>query len=291
MLIYFLYLSITQIPMLPLIEASELQQLNKAAYVLIDARGFGNSRERYEQGHLEGALYVDLDQLAAHPEDAAMGGRHPLPALEDFAALLGSLGITPQTHIVVYDDKAGANPAARFWWMMKAIGHEHIQVLNGGLHAAADAGIAITTNIPAEPEVAVYPLTGNFAGTVTIEEVAKATQNNARLVIDVREEPRYLGQTEPIDLVAGHIPGAVNVPYMANLGQGNRYLPANELKAYYQNILGDIDPAQVIVHCGSGVTACHTLLALEHAGLPGAQLYVGSWSEWSRRGLPIATEQ
>jgi thiosulfate/3-mercaptopyruvate sulfurtransferase len=276
--------------MLPLIEASELQTLEKNRYVLIDARGFGNSRERYEQGHLEGAVYVDLNQLAAHPEDAAFGGRHPLPAVKDFTALLGSLGVTPQTHVVVYDDKAGANPAARFWWMMKAIGHQHVQVLNGGLQAAAQAGLAVTTTITDEPQVAVYPVPGNFKGTVTLEDVAEAAQDPSRIVIDVRETPRYLGKTEPIDLIAGHIPGAINVPYLVNLGEGNRYLPAGELKAHYEDVLGDVAPAQVIVHCGSGVTACHTLLALEHAGLPGAQLYVGSWSEWSRRDLPIATE-
>lgn len=275
--------------MLPLITAQQLQTLDKSTYTLIDTRGFGNSRERYEQGHLAGALYVDLDELAAHPQDAAQGGRHPLPATEVFAALLSRLGITPQTHVIVYDDKAGANPAARFWWMLRAVGHEKVQVLSGGLQAAIDAGINVTTEIPQTPEATTYPTPQAFAGTVTIDEVAQAAQSNNRIVIDVRETPRYLGQTEPIDLIAGHIPGAINVPYLSNLGEGNRYLSAHDLKAHYQHVLGDVEPAQVIVHCGSGVTACHTLLALEQAGLKGAKLYVGSWSEWSRRDLPIAT--
>lgn len=277
--------------MQPLIEASELQHLAGGTYVLIDARGFGNSRERYEQGHLDGALYVDLEDLAAHTDNPALGGRHPLPNPANFAALLGSLGITPQSHVIVYDDKAAANPAARLWWMLKAIGHEQVQVLNGGLQAAVDAGFASSTFIPAKPQLAEYPVPAFFGGTATIDDVAKAAQSIDSIVIDVREAPRYLGQTEPIDLLAGHIPGAINVPYTGNLGEGNQYLPANELRANYDKVLGNSKPEQVIVHCGSGVTACHTLLALEQAGLSGARLYVGSWSEWSRRDLPIATEE
>jgi thiosulfate/3-mercaptopyruvate sulfurtransferase len=276
--------------MLPLIEAEDFKQLDKDTYTLIDSRGFGNSRERYEQGHLPGALYVDLEALAAHTEDAANGGRHPLPAVNDFAALLGRLGITPQTHVIVYDDKASANPAARFWWMMKAIGHEQVQVLNGGLQAAVAAGITPTTEAPVAPQTTEYPAPVAFTGTVAIEEAGQAAQSADRIVIDVRETPRYLGQTEPLDLIAGHIPGAINVPYSTNLGADNRYLSAEQLKSAYQDVFGDIKPGQVIVHCGSGVTACHTLLALEQAGLSGAKLYVGSWSEWSRRDLPIATD-
>lgn len=277
--------------MQPLIEATELKQLDRNSYILIDTRGFGNSRERYEQGHLEGALYVDLDELAAHPEDPAYGGRHPLPGPDSFAALLGNLGITPQSHVIVYDDKAAANPAARFWWMLKAIGHEQVQVLNGGLQAAVDAGYELSTAIPASPQPTEYPVPTSFIGTATLEEVTEASHNPDKMVIDVREAPRYLGQTEPIDLIAGHIPGAVNVPYTGNLGEANRYLSAENLLDNYKSILGDVKSEQVIVHCGSGVTACHTLLALAQAGLGGARLYVGSWSEWSRRGLPIATEE
>jgi len=277
--------------MLPLIEASELTLLTKDSYVLIDARGFGNSRERYEQGHLDGALYVDLEELAAHPEDPAFGGRHPLPALQDFTTLLGRLGISSQSHVIVYDDKGAANPAARFWWMLKAIGHQKVQVLNGGLQAATAARLNITTVIPEMPEAVVYEAAHGFEGTAVLEEVAKAAQSPDSIVVDVREAPRYLGHTEPIDLVAGHIPGAINVPYNTNMNADNRYLSVEELKANYEDVFKGQQPEQVIVHCGSGVTACHTLLALEQAGLPGARLYVGSWSEWSRRDLPIATEQ
>jgi thiosulfate/3-mercaptopyruvate sulfurtransferase len=277
--------------MLPLIEASELKSLHKGSYILIDARGFGNSRERYEQGHLEGGLYVDLEELAAHPEDPAFGGRHPLPPLQDFTALLGRLGITPQSHVIVYDDKGAANPAARFWWMLKAIGHQKVQVLNGGLQAAINAGLPATTEIPATPEPTAYNAAHDFTGMAVLEEVTKAAKSPNNIVIDVREAPRYLGHIEPLDLVAGHIPGAINVPYNTNMDTGNRYLTAEELKANYERVFDGKQPEQVIVHCGSGVTACHTLLALEQAGLPGAKLYVGSWSEWSRRDLPIAKEE
>ncbi len=277
--------------MLPLIEVSELKSLNKDNYVLIDARGFGNSRERYEQGHLEGALYVDLEELAAHPENPAFGGRHPLPPLQDFTTLLGRLGITPQSHVIVYDDKGAANPAARFWWMLKAIGHQKVQVLNGGLQVATSAGMPVTTEVPVMPKATAYHAAHDFTGMVVLKEVAEAAQSPERVVIDVREAPRYLGHTEPLDLVAGHIPGAINVPYNTNMNGDNQYLPAEELKANYQKVFNGKQPEQVIVHCGSGVTACHTLLALEQAGLHGAKLYVGSWSEWSRRDLPIATEE
>jgi len=276
--------------MQPLIEAAELKQLDPYTYTLIDARGFGNSRERYEQGHIEGALYVDLEELAAHPEDAAVGGRHPLPDVNEFATLLGSLGITPDTHVVVYDDKAGANPAARLWWMLRSVGHEKVQVINGGLQAAQDAGLNITTEVSPSPEATQYLLKQGFTGTASISEVEAAAKDNSRIVIDVRENPRYLGQIEPLDLIAGHIPGAINVPYNTNLGEGNRYISPEQLKANYEEAFDGVKPEQVIVHCGSGVTACHTLLALEQAGLPGAKLYVGSWSEWSRRDLPIETE-
>ena len=214
-----------------------------------------------------------------------------MPALQDFTTLLGRLGITPQSHVIVYDDKGAANPAARFWWMLKAIGHQKVQVLNGGLQAATAARLNITTVIPEMPEAVVYEAAHGFEGTAVLEEVAKAAQSPDSIVVDVREAPRYLGHTEPIDLVAGHIPGAINVPYNTNMNADNRYLSVEELKANYEDVFKGQQPEQVIVHCGSGVTACHTLLALEQAGLPGARLYVGSWSEWSRRDLPIATEQ
>jgi thiosulfate/3-mercaptopyruvate sulfurtransferase len=276
--------------MSPLIEATELAALPADNLVIVDARSGPDSYERYLQGHLAGAVFVDLDKdLAAHPEDAAYGGRHPLPQPHEFAAVLGKLGIGPQTHVIIYDDKAAANPAARLWWMLHAIGHEKVQVLNGGLHAGVAAGLLLSQE-PVTPTPQEYPTPAGFTGTVELEEAGQAAQDASRIVIDVRETARYLGQTEPIDLIAGHIPGAINIPFAGNMDAENRYLPAEQLRAAYEAKLGDVKPGNVIVHCGSGVTACHTLLALDYAGIKGAKLYVGSWSEWSRRDLPIAKE-
>jgi thiosulfate/3-mercaptopyruvate sulfurtransferase len=191
---------------------------------------------------------------------------------------------------VVYDDKAGAFGGARFWWMLKAIGHQKVQVLNGGLQAAINAGIALSTEPYTTEPVQPYPVPAEYSGTVDIEQAGAAAGADKQMVVDVREAYRYLGQSEPIDLVAGHIPGAVNLPYTFNLDATGKYLSPGELKKAYKEALGDVKPEDVIIHCGSGVTACHTLLGMEYAGITGAKLYVGSWSEWSRRDLPIATE-
>lgn len=276
--------------MLPLIETNELKTAHDNV-IIIDARGGKDSRDRYDAGHLNGAIYVDLDHdLAAHTDNPAIGGRHPLPAVEDFTAFLGKLGVKPESHVVIYDDKAGAMSAARLWWMLRAIGHQKVQVLNGGLQAAIEAGLPVTTEPFTPQPTQPYPYNGEWTGTVDIEEAGRAAQDQQRMVIDVRENARYLGKTEPLDLIAGHIPGAENLPYTENLTAEGKYKHPEELKAHYLNKFGEINPDSVIVHCGSGVTACHTLLGMEQAGIKGPKLYVGSWSEWSRRDLPIATE-
>lgn len=277
--------------MSPLIEIND-PALAGPNTILIDARAGKDTHDRYLAGHLKNAAYVDLDHdLAAHVTDAAQGGRHPLPAIEDFAALLGRLGITPDSHVVVYDDKAAAFGGARFWWMLKAIGHANVQVLNGGLQAAKDAGVELSTEEYTPTAVAPYPVPAGYAGIVTIDEVGTAAHDPKRIVIDVRETPRYLGQTEPLDLIAGHIPGAFNLPYVTNLGADGKYLNADTLRKVYDDAIGNVAHKDIIVHCGSGVTACHTLLGMEYVGISGAQLYVGSWSEWSRRDLPVGTTE
>ena len=276
--------------MSPLIEIEELRSLTGHP-IIIDARAGADTYQRYLAGHLEGAQYVDLDKdLAIKPADPAYGGRHPLSPIEDFAKLLGKLGITPESHVVVYDDKAAAFGGARFWWMLKAIGHQKVQVLNGGLQAIINAGIPLSTDPYTADPVQPYPVPADYSGTVDIEEAGDAAKDDNKMVIDVRETPRYLGLAEPIDLIAGHIPGAVNLPYTLNLDAAGKYLPADDLKKTYEKLFGNVKPGDVIVHCGSGVTACHTLLGMDYAGIKGPQLYVGSWSEWSRRDLPIATE-
>ena len=277
--------------MSPLIEIEELRSLTDHP-IIIDARAGADAQQRYLAGHLKGAQFADLDRdLAVKPKDATYGGRHPLPPIETFAKRLGDWGITPDSHVIVYDDKAAAFGGARLWWMLRAIGHKNVQVLNGGLKAAIDAGITLSTETYTTQPVAPYPVPADYSGTVNIEEAGAAAKDVQKMVIDVRETPRYLGQTEPIDLIAGHIPGAVNLPYTLNLDETGKYKSPDELKTTYEKLFANINPDEVIVHCGSGVTACHTLLGMNYAGIESPKLYVGSWSEWSRRDLPIATDQ
>ncbi len=273
-----------------LISAAELlQAMRKENTVLIDARTGPDVQQRYAKEHLKGAIYVNLeDELSQKTGNAANGGRHPLPPVEKFASFIGQKGIDPSTHVIVYDDKNGANAATRFWWMMKALGHEKIQVLNGGMQAAIEAGIEVSDHSPIPQPRPAYPADEWKLPLVNAEQVAGAVADTNQLVIDVREGYRYLGDSEPIDTVAGHIPGAVNVPYSQNLDADGSFLPAGQLADKYKKIFAERDPGQVIVHCGSGVTACHTLLAIEEAGFAIPKLYVGSWSEWRRSARPVA---
>jgi thiosulfate/3-mercaptopyruvate sulfurtransferase len=272
----------------PVIEASALLQLlNTENLVLIDA---GN-RTNYLQKHLSGALFVDLNtDLADIKEDLSIGGRHPLPKIENFSKTLSSLGISSKSHVVVYDDKAGANAASRFWWMLKSIGHEKVQVLNGGIQAAEAMGFPMSSNeeIAAKTDLSKFD---HWKWQIAeIDEVETASADANKIVIDVRDAARYNGEVEPIDLIAGHIPGAINVPFTTNLDKNGLFLSPTELKLKYEKILGQKKSEDIIVHCGSGVTACHTLLALAYAGLGIPKLYVGSWSEWSRNNKAIATK-
>ncbi|WP_276372784.1 sulfurtransferase [Chryseolinea sp. H1M3-3] len=272
----------------PLINTQDIPSKNDT--IIIDARSGPDAYSRYLQSHLEGAFHVDLERdLSEKPKDPAYGGRHPLPPIKSFVALLGNLGITPSTRVIAYDDKSGANAAARFWWMLRALGHERVQVVNGGLDALVRAGLPMTEKKPEAKRASPYPANAWNLPTVTIDDVGAAAADPDSLVIDVREAYRYRGEREPIDLVAGHIPGAINIPYLNNLSEDGTFRSDEQLAELYKEALDKRDPKNVIVHCGSGVTACHTLLALEEAGIKGANLYVGSWSEWSRRDLPIGT--
>jgi thiosulfate/3-mercaptopyruvate sulfurtransferase len=266
----------------PIISPEELSSLGPV--VLLDARSGPEARAAYGKAHLSGARFADMESdLSGPKQDAALGGRHPLPDARSFATQLGRWGITPSTHVVVYDDQNGANAAARAWWMLRALGHAKVQVLEGGIQAALAAGIASEDREPVVVAEPPYPAEAWLLPRVDIEEVERARTDAARMVLDVRAAARYAGTQEPIDPVAGHIPGAVNLPLSENLGPGGRFKSAAALRAQYLALLQGRAPAQAIVHCGSGVTACHTLLALERAGLTGASLYVGSWSEWCRQ--------
>jgi thiosulfate/3-mercaptopyruvate sulfurtransferase len=251
--------------------------------VLVDARAKPAGVAAYVEAHLEGAVHVDLDaDLAGPVVDAARGGRHPLPSLEAFGALLGRLGIGPDTRVVIYDDQGGANAASRLYWMLRAVGHERVAVLDGGLAGALAAGVPTERGAREVAPRPPYPVRAWSLPTADIDEVAAAAADKARLVLDVRTAARYRGDEEPFDPIAGHIPGAKNLFFGENLGADGRFLPADALREKYQERFAGVPPENVIVHCGSGVTACHTLLALEQAGLAGAKLYVGSWGEWCR---------
>ncbi|MBD3627696.1 sulfurtransferase [Cyclobacterium sp.] len=273
----------------PLISAKDLLNLMEAKnLVLIDA---SFDKEKYQSIHLKGAHHVDLNRQLSHiREDASEGGRHPLPDPEEFGKTLGALGITPESHVVVYDDKNGGMSAARFWWMLKALGHDKVQVLDGGKDAALKTGLPTSAQPESPAATAPYPATDWQLPLAGIQEVEQAAKDKNQMVIDVRESTRYLGISEPIDLVAGHIPGAVNIPFTENLDEKGVFLNPETLKQKYKTVL-DKSSKNTIVHCGSGVTACHTLLALAHAGMEIPKLYVGSWSEWSRNGKPMAREK
>ncbi|MBK7708097.1 MAG: sulfurtransferase [Acidobacteria bacterium] len=269
----------------PLIHASELGSLSDP--VLIDVRTGPDARDRYEAEHLAGALFVDLNtDLADIKPDPADGGRHPLPSVGDFADLLQRLGISPECHVVAYDDKSGANAAARFWWMLRAAGHEKVQLLDGGYDAAVDAGFPTISGDETSNRVGEYKIANWKLPVAGIDEVERARQVDNFLVIDVREKDRFDGLREPLDLIAGHIPGAVNVPFAENLDDYGFFRSPEELREKYAEIVADRKPSDVIVHCGSGVTACHTILAFDYAGFEIPKLYVGSWSEWSRSDRP-----
>jgi len=205
-----------------LIARAQIQRI-----IIIDASAGPGAYDRYLAQHLAGALYTDLNtDLASIPEDPANGGRHPLPSIQDFAMVLGKLGLSAQSHVIIYDDRGGSNAAARFWWMLRAAGHKKVQVLNGGMAAALKKGWPVRagaeTAAPAQP----YSFTHWQLPTATMAEVESAASSNDFVVIDVRDKDRFSGLTEPIDLVAGHIPGAVNMPFAANLDKdGLFYLP------------------------------------------------------------------
>ncbi|MET3605488.1 thiosulfate/3-mercaptopyruvate sulfurtransferase [Sphaerotilus sulfidivorans] len=234
----------------------------------------------WREAHLPGAHYLHLDRdlSAKDGVPALCGGRHPLPTREVFAATAARLGLTPDTPVVLVDAQGGMF-AARAWWMLRWIGARDVRVLDGGLAAWRAAGGALEPGevAPAAPGPA-WPLGPEPEG-LRLTADALAAQLGRVALLDARAPERYRGDVEPLDPVAGHIPGALNRPFSANLGPDGRFLPPEALRAAFQGLAG----ARPVVHqCGSGVTACHNLLAMAVAGLPGGALYAGSWSEWCR---------
>ncbi len=274
----------------PIINAEELLKLNSSEIILIDARAGINAEENYHKEHLKSARYVDLNKDLATAENPAKGGRHPLPSFSKFSEVLSQLGISPESHVIIYDDKNGSNAASRFWWMLRAVGHEKVQVLNGGLQEAIKAGFPLSSEIE-DFELTNYKVSEWKLAVADINEVEKARNNSENTVIDVRDKNRFDGLTEPLDLIAGHIPGAVNVPFSENLDENGLFKSSEILAEKYSEVLKNKSSENIIVHCGSGVTACHTLLAMAYAGIEIPKLYVGSWSEWSRNDREMATKK
>lgn len=277
----------------PLVDAATLaQSLGRTDWIVVDCRFTltdpSAGRAAYDRGHVPGARYAHLDHdLARRPEPTE--GRHPLPDPERFAATLGEWGIGADDMVVAYDEGSGAI-AARLWWLLGWLGHERRSVLDGGFAAWQEAGLPVEQ---LAPEVAArrYELRGEPRHDAVVPTTAIATAVAAGdMLVDARAAPRYRGEQEPIDPKAGHVPGARNRPFSANVTANGRFRPAGELRSELDELLAGRRPEQLIAMCGSGVTACHLLLAMEAAGLPAGRLYAGSWSEWIREpARPIKT--
>lgn len=263
-----------------LIDVSSLEKQPDA--LIFDCRfslaDTGAGERAYAEGHLAGARYLHLDRDLSSPIRPG-SGRHPLPDPALLAGKLTAAGLTPERQVVVYDDVGGAT-AARAWWLLRWLGHPAVAVLNGGWQAWCAAGGAQETGpsvaLAASPETTVQV----DADAVLTSEALQAELEQGRcLLVDARAAERFHGKSEPLDPVAGHVPGAVNYPLSANLSDG-MFRSAEELRRLWLEVLQGRAPEEVVHMCGSGVTACHNLLAMEHVGLCGSRLYAGSWSEW-----------
>lgn len=245
-------------------------------------------RQAYDAGHVPGAAYLHLEH-ALSAEKTGKNGRHPLPSREAFAATMVALGMNGDTQVVAYDN-AGGMYAARLWWMLRWAGHRDVAVLDGGIAAWKAAGQAISTAAPATRPPGHFALRAPLVSTLSYEQMKANIASGEKLVLDARAPDRFRGENETMDPVGGHIPGAKNRLFKDNLVADGRFKTADRLRAEFDAITGGKPASALVNQCGSGVTACHNLLAMEVAGLKGAALYPGSWSEWSAQpGAPIAT--
>lgn len=267
-----------------LISASELaRQCKNPDWIIFDCRFSladpDMGEKAYRQGHIPNARYVHLDKDLSSAI-TSFTGRHPLPDFKVLAKKLGDWGVNNQTQVVVYDDACNAF-AARLWWLLLCMGHERIAVLDGGLGLWKKHGGELTTVLP-KIKKDIFRLYLDDSAWLSALEVENGLARKSIKLIDARAEERYRGKIEPIDPVAGHVPHALNRPFQANLDGEGRFLRPDELELQFRKLIGDTDPKQVVHMCGSGVTACHNLLAMEIAHLHGSRLYAGSWSEWIR---------
>ncbi len=279
-----------------LISAAQLQALiaNGTALMVFDC-SFELMKpeagdQQFHDSRIPGAVRANLDQhLSAQPGAAtASGGRHPLPTRETFAAWLGSVGFHNGMQAVVYD-RQGANYCGRLWWMLKWAGHEDVAVLDGGLQSWHEAGGIVTSGPAAAHKSRAFALAPERAALVTAAQILKGLGRPSQALIDARGAPRFRGEVEPLDPVAGHIPGALNRPFASNMGADGKFKSAAELNAEFALLLAGRNPATVIHHCGSGVSAVPNIIAMEVAGLGRQALYAGSWSDWcSEAANPVA---
>ena len=235
--------------------------------------------EAYRHGHIPGAVYAHLDRDLSSPITPT-SGRHPLPTPEQLAATLSRWGVKKDVHVIVYDADAGAY-AARLWWLLRWIGHSKVAVLDGGLKAWQAAGLPVTPLVPIRI-ASRFVAKPDRDAWVDAAQVAERVQRNDWRLLDARAPERFAGTVEPLDTVAGHVPGARNHPFATSMGPDGRFLPAAQLRDRFEKSQDGVADSRTIAMCGSGVTACHLLLAMEAAGKPGGKLYAGSWSEWIR---------
>ena len=267
-----------------LIQPAELARIaNDENVAILDCRhDLGRpqwSDEAYAAGHIPGAVQAHLDRDLSAPI-GPQTGRHPLPDVAKLAETLGRWGVDANVQVIAYDQGNGAY-GARAWWLLRWLGHENVAVLDGGFAAWQEAALPVSRE-PANRKPRTFTPRLEDGAFVTAAQVQQALAHQSIALIDARGADRFAGENETIDPVAGHVPGALNRPFGKNLDARSRFLPADELRRQWTQVLGTRPPAEVVAMCGSGVTACHNLLALELAGLPGAKLYAGSWSEWIR---------
>jgi thiosulfate/3-mercaptopyruvate sulfurtransferase len=275
-----------------LIEAADLvPHLDDPDWVVVDCRyslfDQDQGRRAYAAAHIPRAVYAHTDHDLSAPPVPGQTGRHPLPAIDVLAAQLGRWGIGPGVQVVAYDDADGSF-AVRLWWLARWLGHDAVAVLDGGWQAWCAAGLPVTAE-PTVPTARVFVPAPQPHLVATLDDVLAAGAQ-PRHLFDVRVAERFRGEWEPIDLVAGHIPGAGNVPYKGNVGADGRFLPVDVLHTRYTALLGDTPPGEAVFYCGSGINAAHAVLAVAHAGLGDTRLYPGSWSEWiTDPARPVAT--